>query len=362
MARRAAPPAHNEGVARRLILLAHGHFSSFGSKTANVILRYRGGDVVAVLDRGRAGVTAEAVLGYGGPVPVVATMVETLALGPTELVIGIAPPGGGLPSEWRADILAAIDAGLDVTAGLHLFLADDAEIAARAAAAGVRLRDLRRPPAALALPRGELRAAPFRILLTVGTDCNVGKMTAAWEIVRAGCARGRRARFAATGQTGIFLADAGVAVDRVISDFVAGAVESLVLETATAGTDWVVVEGQGSLSHPAYSGVTLSLLHGAMPHALVLCHHLGRIDHAHYDGYPLPPFEVAIDAYERLAALVRPARVVAIAANGSGLPAARFAELATELERRVGLPVADPCSSVGGGIGRLVDAVDAALG
>lgn len=344
----------------RLVLLAHGQFSPFGSKTANCILRYRGDEVVAVLDRDGAGRTAASVLGYGGDVPVLPAFADCARLAPTELVVGIAPPGGMLPPAWRADILEAIEAGMDVTSGLHLFLGDDPEIREAALRRGVRLRDLRRPPEASTLPTGRLREAPFRICLTVGTDCNVGKMSASLEIARHAAAAGRRAVFAATGQTGIFLAGRGICVDRVVSDFVAGATESLVLDAASAvepAADLVIVEGQGSLSHPAYSGVTLSLLHGAMPHLMVLCHHLGRRDHAHYPGWPLPSVATAVDAYERLASLVRPARVVAVAANGVGLSGSLFAREAADLERELGLPVADPYSDVGGGIGRLVGAV-----
>ncbi|MFN7971858.1 MAG: DUF1611 domain-containing protein [Acidobacteriota bacterium] len=354
-------------MATRLVLLAHGQFSPLGSKTANCVIRYRQRDVVAVLDRDRAGETAQSVLGFGGAIPVVGRLGDCAEAKPTELLIGIAPPGGGLPPAWREDIREAIGLGMDVSSGLHVFLADDREIAASARARGVQIRDLRKPPEDPRLPTGALKTAPFKILLTVGTDCNAGKMTAAWEIAAAMRRLGRKAAFAATGQTGIFLGGRGIAVDRVISDFVAGATETLIVEVARADdAEIVVVEGQGSLSHPAYSGVTLSLLHGAMPHAMVLCHHVGRRDHAHYDGFPLPPIEESIEAYERLAAFVRPARVVGVAANGIGLTPSDFERHCRDLEEVLEIPIADPVSGIGGGADALaraaLHALDAACG
>ena len=342
-------------VASRLILLAHDRFSPLGSKTANCVLRYRGDEVVAVLDRAQAGRRVPEVLDYGPDVPIVADVASALELEPTELLIGIAPPGGGLPDLFRDEIRTALRAGLSVSSGLHVFLGDDPELRGLAAEHGGTLRDLRRPPEGMeVMPSGRLADPDFRILLTVGTDCDVGKMSAAFELVRSGREAGHAMAFAATGQTGVFLADAGCAVDRVVADFAAGATEALVVQAAEkARARYVVVEGQGSLSHPAYSGVTLSLLHGARPHALLLCHHMGRTRHLHFED-PMPAIEDTIAAYERMAALVRPARVVAIAANGTGLELPAYREAAFALEQRLGLPVVDPYTPIGGGVRRLL--------
>lgn len=269
------------GKDRRLAILAEGAFEPLGAKTAVGVLRYRPGEVAAVVDSTRAGRTAAECVGCGGAVPVVASVAAAAAHGADSLLIGIAPQGGTLPPPWRAAVLDALARGWDVLSGLHAFLADDAEFAAAAARGGGALLDVRRPPAERPVAAGRAAEVPALVVLTVGTDCNVGKMTAALEIAGALRARGVRAAFVATGQTGIVIADRGAPVDAVAADFVAGVTERLVLEAAR-DADVVLVEGQGSLFHPAFSGVTLGLLHGACPAALVLCDQHGReIGRAH---------------------------------------------------------------------------------
>ena len=327
--------------------MAEGSLGVFSAKTAVCLLRYRGPEVVAVLDSTAAGRPLVALVGIDHAAPVVATLEEGLRSGADTLVIGIAPRGGGLPSAWRDLIARAIDAGLDVVSGLHVFLSDDPELAARAATRGVALIDLRRPPAELRLPRAASAPPPHPrpfVLLTVGSDCNVGKMTAALEVARAAQAMGIDAAFGATGQTGILLAGRGIAVDRVISDFVAGATEQLIDDLGPVA--WAVVEGQGSLLHPAYSGVTLGLLHGARPDAMILCHHVGR---RRIDGYDvtLPPLPEIVRLYETAAAWVQPAPVVGVALNGHGANPGALSELAAEFEAVTGLPAVDPLADAG---------------
>lgn len=340
---------------RRFLILAEGSLGVFSAKTAVCVLRYRGSEVVAVLDSRAAGRPLRELVGFDHPAPVVATLEEGLRHRPDTLLIGIAPRGGGLPPAWRELLARSIDAGLDVASGLHVLLGDDPELAARAAARGVELIDLRRPPAAPRLPR-ETHAPPPHprpfVILTVGSDCNVGKMTAALEITLAARAAGIEAAFGATGQTGILLAGRGIAVDRVISDFVAGATEELIDELGPVA--WAVVEGQGSLLHPAYSGVTLGLLHGARPDAMILCHHVGR---TRIEGYevPLPPLPGLVRIYEEAAAWVKPAPVVGVALNGHGAPPGAVAALAAEFEAATGRPAADPLRQAG----RLVAAIRA---
>jgi uncharacterized NAD-dependent epimerase/dehydratase family protein len=332
--------------------LAEGSLGVFSAKTAVCLLRYRGPEVVAVLDSKSAGRSLRELTGVEHPAPVVATLEEGLRHRPDTLLIGIAPRGGGLPPAWRSVIARAIDAGLEVVSGLHFFLSDDPELAARARARGVALTDLRRPPADLRLPRATdvppPHPRPF-VLLTVGSDCNVGKMTAALEVTRAAQAAGIDAAFGATGQTGILLAGRGIAVDRVISDFVAGATEQLIDDLGPV--EWAVVEGQGSLLHPAYSGVTLGLLHGARPDAMILCHHVGR---TRIDGYDvaLPPLPELVRLYETAAAWVQRAPVVGLALNGHGAAPGALSALAAEFETVTGLPAADPLVDAG----RLVNA------
>jgi uncharacterized NAD-dependent epimerase/dehydratase family protein len=337
---------------RRILILAEGRFSVLDAKTATCVLRYRGDEVVGVLDSQTAGRTAGEVVGVGGGVPVVATLEEGLALRPDTLLVGVAPRGGRLPAAWLDLLRRALERGLEVVSGLHTFLSDEPELAAAAASGGGRIRDLRRVPDDLPVASGLAATVPATVVLTVGSDCNVGKMTAAMELVRAARRAGRRAAFAPTGQTGLFLGGWGLAVDRVISDFVAGAAERIVLENAR-GADLVVVEGQGAILHPGYSGVTLGLLHGSMPDAMVLVHQPTRACTLN-DALPIPPLPELIRLYESLAAPLKPARVVAIAINGFDLDDRALAAHARRLEDETGLPAADPVRS---GAGRLLEPI-----
>ncbi len=303
-------------------------------KTTYGIIRYGSDPVVAVLDSTRAGETVEGV-------PVVATVADALAYEPTVALVGVAVAGGRLPPVWRGILRAAIEAGLDVEAGMHEFLADDPELAALAREHGVELRDYRRPPADLSVPTGENLTHGAAVVLTVGSDCAVGKKTVAVELDRAARARGLASVFVPTGQTGIMIEGWGIAVDAVVSDFLAGAGERLVVEGAKRG-DLLFVEGQGSIVHPQFSGVTLGLYHGSVPHVLVLVHRAGDTEIEGVPGHPIPPLGELVDLYERLALPVRPARVVAIALNTGRLDedAARAAIAAAEAE--TGLPTDDP--------------------
>jgi uncharacterized NAD-dependent epimerase/dehydratase family protein len=322
----------------RFLILADGQLGVFTSKTATSVLRYRSGDCAAVLDREHAGESTRALLSIPADVPIVATLAEGLRFGPSALLIGIAPPGGGLPDAWRPLLREAIDAGLHLVSGLHVMLGDDPDLAARAAARGVRLADLRRPPDAWPIATGRAATTRARRVLTVGTDCNVGKMVAAIELTAAARAAGRDARFVATGQTGMLLSDGGVTIDRVIGDFMAGITEQLVLDHGDA--EFIVVEGQGSILHPAYSGVTLSLLHGAMPDALVLCHQPGR-DIVRYQETRIPPLPEMVSLYEAVLRPVHPGRVVGIALNGVGMTDDGLASAVAAAEATTGLPAVD---------------------
>ena len=270
--------------------------------------------------------------------PIVASVDESLAFAPTALLIGVAPPGGALPASWRAELLRALAARLDVVAGLHDFLGNDAEFVAAAARAGARLVDLRTPPPPRLFDGSAYRVAA-RVALTVGTDCAVGKMTAALELTRAARARGVAARFVATGQTGIAIAGGGAPIDRVIADFASGAAEELVV-THAPGCDVLFVEGQGGIAHPAFAPVTLALLYGAAPDALVLVH-LATRTHVDDLGTPLPSLSAAIELYEALCAGVKPARVAGIALNTVGLDDAGACGAIARARAETGLPCDD---------------------
>ncbi|OGF09172.1 MAG: hypothetical protein A2W00_12275 [Candidatus Eisenbacteria bacterium RBG_16_71_46] len=333
------------GKPRRLAVLAEGSFAPLDAKTAIGVLRYRPAEVAAVIDSTRAGRTAAACVGVGGTTPVVAGLDEAAALGADALLIGIAPQGGQLPAAWRDTVCGALERGWDVLSGLHVFLGDDPELARRAEAGGARLIDARRPPATRRVAAGRAARVEALVALTVGTDCNVGKMTAALEIVDALRAQGVRAAFVATGQTGIFIADHGVAVDAVPADFVAGEVEALVLEAAREA-EVVVVEGQGALHHAGYSGVTLALIHGAAPRAMVLCHEAGRervrITGEPGAGIPIPSLPEVREAYETAARWTGAGQVVAVALNTRALDEPRARAACEAAGRATGLPAADP--------------------
>jgi uncharacterized NAD-dependent epimerase/dehydratase family protein len=329
----------------RYLILAEGRFGPESSKTANSTIRYLPERCVAVVDSRHAGKTVQQVLGFGGEIPVLTSTEDGLQLGASALLIGIAPQGGQLPEAWRSALRAAIDAGLDVVSGLHFYLADDPAIAALAAERGVRLFDLRRPPRDLPVSTGQARLVEPLVVLTVGTDCNIGKMTAALQVRGALQERRARAGFAATGQTGILIEGWGIAVDAVVADFVGGAAERLVLQAAE-GNDVVLVEGQGSLVHPGYSGVTLGLMHGSMPDAMILCHQPSRrcvygADGA-YDWVALPSLPEAIRIYESAMAPVRDSRVLAIALNTRDLSDAAARRAIEDAEAKTGLPTTDP--------------------
>src|SRR5512143_75363 len=332
---------------RRLVILAEGQFAPHSAKTAYGVIRYGRDDVVAVLDSSRAGQTVAAYL-PGHDIPIVATLDEVLARPdpPDALLIGIAPTGGRLPDAWRSTILAAIDAGLDVLSGLHMFVGDDPEFAAAAEARGTRIVDYRRPPDRMETAVGRRHGPGKKVILTVGTDCAIGKMSVALELRKSALAAGDRAAFVPTGQTGMMIDGWGVAVDRVISDFAQGTIEWLVEQGEALG-DWVLVEGQGSLDHPAYSSVTLALIHGSTPQAMVMVHKPGLAEHD-FDHLPEASFPIAslpgyIDLHERVAGLVAPSKVVAVSLNTSLYPddgEARRIIAATEAE--TGLPADDP--------------------
>jgi uncharacterized NAD-dependent epimerase/dehydratase family protein len=329
----------------RFLIIADGQFGPLTSKTANSCIRYLPERVVAVFDRAAAGKTAQDILGFGGAIPVVGAFEEGLALGPTAVLVGIAPVGGRLPGEWRDWLKTAIARGLEVWSGLHTFVGDDPELAALARAHQVRIHDVRRPPPDLPVADGRAAEVDAYVVLTVGSDCNVGKMTAQLELRDALARRGQRARFVATGQTGIFIEGWGIAVDAVVADFVAGAAEQLVLAGAR-DADIVLVEGQGSLIHPGYSGVTLGLLHGACPDGLILCHQATREYIGDYHGrepwVKIPPLRELVAIYERAAQPVRPTAVLGVALNTFDLDERAARDAIRRAQDDTGLPVTDP--------------------
>jgi len=311
------------------------------------VVAYSPHPTVAIVDSERPGANHDGI-------PVVASVQDGLQYEPTTALVGVATQGGRFPPAWREVLKASIEAGLDVESGLHEFISDDLELTRLAAKHRVELRDLRKPPADLNVPTGANLEVAAKTVLTVGSDCAIGKKTVAIELDREAQRRGLKSVFVPTGQTGIAIAGWGIAVDAVVSDFLAGAAEQLVVEGAQRGGELLFVEGQGSLVHPAYSGVTLGLMHGAAPHAYVLCHMAGATEIEGYPGHPLPSLRELIELHERASLPLRAARVASIALNTRALGEEEARAAARAVEKETGLPADDP---VRFGAGKVLDAV-----
>lgn len=282
------------------------------------MIRYGTDETVAVVDPSSAGQRVRDAVPYlHSDAPIVAGVEEALRYQPTSLLIGTAPKGGKLPPDWRAQVSAAIDAGLEIVSGLHDQLGTDPQFAAAAAERGVRIWDVREPPEC-PLFKGEVYGVRPPIALAVGNDCAVGKMTVMLELARAASEAGKHAEFVPTGQTGIMIAGWGISIDRVISDFATGATEQIVLEAARRDPDYILVEGQGGINHPAYAPVTLALMYGSAPDALVLVVDPQRTRVEVFET-PTLAYRPLIRTYESLCSTVKPAKVVGIALNTRGL-------------------------------------------
>lgn len=323
----------------QIAILAHEKFPE-RAKTAVGVLRYGDYDVRAVLDRDRAGSRVTDHVPDVPDAPIVSGMDEVGEV--DALLIGIAPIGGGFEETWRADVRTALERGCDVISGLHYFLTEDAEFSRLAAENDCRLRDVRNPPEDLTVSRGIAGEVDADVILTVGTDCSVGKMTATLELLEAARDRGVDAGFVPTGQTGIMIEGWGNPVDRVVSDFTAGAVEEMIVERGD-DYDYLFVEGQGTIVHPAYSAVTCGILHGAMPDRLVLCHAAGREAIHGYEDFAIPPVETYVSLYEGLSAPVHETAVAAGALNTADIaddgPAR---DAVSEYAADLGVPATDP--------------------
>ncbi|HEX5472554.1 MAG TPA: DUF1611 domain-containing protein [Lacipirellulaceae bacterium] len=336
-------------VQRRIVILTDGRTNPVNAKTAACMIRYKPKEVVALLDTTQAGRTAGELLGVGGSLPIVGKLAD--APPANTLLIGIAPSGGKLPPAWRAILLEAIDRGMNLVSGLHDFLSNDPELAAAAAKRGVEIHDVRKNNERDVANRLNLREDCLRIL-TIGQDCSVGKMLASVEIALALKTRGHDAKFVATGQTGIMIEGDGCPVDCVVSDFVNGAVEKLVL--ANQHHDILMVEGQGSISHPRYSSVTLGLLHGCVPHGMILVYEAGRPHVLGMDYIQLPTLKMIAEANELMASFAMPSRVIGVAMNSRLLNADEAETERERVRRELGVPV---CDVIRHGPGELVDAI-----
>lgn len=336
---------------RKMIILTEGNSEPVPAKTAVCVLRYRPEEVVALLDSTQAGKTTQQVLDVGGSTPFVSSIEEVPDA--NALMIGIAPLGGRMPESWRQVVLAAIDRGMDIISGLHQFLSDDYEFAQRATVKGVDIIDIRKNNERDIAMFPPLREECLRIL-TVGQDCCVGKMVVALELTNAMKAKGVDAKFVATGQTGIMIEGDGCPVDCVVSDFVNGAAEKLVLENQHH--ELLFIEGQGSLAHPSYSAVTLGLLHGSRPHGMIMCYEVGRDRVDRMEHAPLKSLGELCSVYEQMANLMHPCSVIGVAMNSHKVSADEAEAERERVRSQLGLPV---CDVIRHGPDELVQAVQA---
>jgi uncharacterized NAD-dependent epimerase/dehydratase family protein len=327
---------------QRVAILLHDGIRGLNGKTGLAILRYSPAEIVAVIDRQCAGESLAELTGIQRSVPIVASVKQALAYRPDVLAIGIAPSGGQLPEEWRAEIRGAIAAGLSIVNGLHTSLNSDPELAALLRS-DQWIWDVRREPPGLSVGSGEARLLPCLRVLTVGTDMGVGKMSTSLELHRAALQRGLRSCFLATGQAGIMLSGNGIPLDAIRVDFAAGAVERMVMQ-AGREADIVHIEGQGSLLNPA-STATLPLLRGSQPTHLVLVHRAGQKRIRTFAHVSIPPLREVIKVYETVAAAggaFAPAKVAAIALNTAHLDETEAALAIEQVEIETGLPCTDP--------------------
>jgi uncharacterized NAD-dependent epimerase/dehydratase family protein len=343
---------------RRIAILAEGAFEWHYGKTATGVIRYGKDTVVAVIDSTKAGQDVSQALGasIGRGIPVVRDINEALNYQPDTLLIGIAPMGGALPAVWRWQLLTAIEARLNIISGLHFFISEDEELRTAAEKRGVTIWDVRRPPAQNRVAQFIPHRPGSHTILVVGSDCATGKMSTALELDREASSRGLNSAFVATGQTGIMISGSGLPVDRLISDFVAGMVEEMVLDF-TKKHDWVFVEGQGALNHPGYSPVTLGLIHGSMPDAMIFCHNAGATAIEGYTYCPLPSLKRMIAINEDTVSWVRPERpskVVGLSIITLGLSEQEARDALKQAEDETSLPATDVIRF---GAGILMDAL-----
>jgi uncharacterized NAD-dependent epimerase/dehydratase family protein len=332
-----------------MILLTWGFTEPHTAKTAAGLLRYRPHECRAVFDPDLVGQSLQERLEVGGEVPIIGHLAD--APDANWLVIGIAPPGGEIPNYWRPVLREALQRGMSLLSGLHVFLSDDDELVRLANEHGGRIVDVRKNSF-----RQIARYRPFNPdclrVMTVGHDCSIGKMVTSLELTAALQRQQLNAKFVATGQTGIMISGSGLPLDCIVSDFVSGGAEQLVLDAGEA--DVLLIEGQGSLIHPSYSGVTLGLLHGARPHALILCWAGNRQRIAGLEGLAIPPADRIRTIFEQMGSIFQPCPTLGVAFNSSGLTPQQAQRQMQQLEQKLELPVCDPIAD---GTQRLVEAI-----
>mgnify|MGYP006436860091 CR=1 FL=1 len=332
------PVSHDDRLKsyHRIVILTESHTNAQYAKTAIGLLKYRTYDIVAVLDTQHAGKNIQTALGHGGEIPVIGSLDEVVE--PDALFIGISFAGGRLPTAMRSAIHSAVARGIDVVSGLHDFIGTDTDLNELASQTGAQLIDIRANHHRDVAQHAEFRRECLRIH-TVGQDCSVGKMVTSIEIDRELKRRNLDSKFLATGQTGIMIAGEGVPIDCVVSDFVNGAAEQLVHQNEQH--DFLLIEGQGCIVHPSFSGVTTGLLHGSAPHGLILCYEAERPATKNLDHVPLKSLADLKKLYETMASARFPCEVIGVGLNGRRLNKEQIEAEKEKVREELGLPVCD---------------------
>lgn len=323
----------------RIVILADKNFGPVTSKMGNSAIRFANKNIVAVIDSTKAGKVVNDVLGFGGNIPIFASLEETLKYEPNTLLIGISPPGGSFPSEWYSWIIEALQNRLSIISGLHECISNIAEFHLLAEKYGVKIQELRKYDGPEILTKGLAKDFRSKIVLTVGTHGNCGKMTATILMVKALQDMGRSAEWFATGQIGIFLQKRGVPLDAVKGDFISGILENH-LAKIDGNYEFLFVEGQGSFFHMAYSPVSLGIMHGCLPDAMILCHRpdIGINDYGVDTGNLLK----AIEINNAVASIAKPSKVTGIALNTYNLSDEAAHQVIEDTRKLTGLPTTDP--------------------
>ena len=319
---------------RKLALYAQNRLHPLGSKTANGLIHFRTAEVQVIIDASKAGQVAQDVLGYGGDIPIVAHVSDALAYEPDTLVVGIAPIGGAFNPDWMPEIKLALENDIDVWAGLHEFLSEMDSLQPFQHL----IWDARKPPQGLQIAQGTWRQRKSKVLLTIGSDSNVGKMTTALTLQQQLKVIGLDSIFVGTGQTGIMISERGVAGDAVVADFINGAIDAEV-DQVDGQAPLIIVEGQGAITHIGYSGVTLGLIHGVMPDAFVLAHQPSRV----VDDYDqaLPDIHEVVQLHEALMHPFKAAKVLGINLYSKDMSGKASQQVCQTLYKTSGLPVED---------------------
>jgi len=321
-----------------IVILCPKSFDYILNKTGNMLIRYRPDSVSCIIDSDKAGLTAQDVLSYGGDIPVVAGFDEAKQFSPNTMVIGSAPQGGFITGVYRKELYSAIKNGCDIYSGMHQFLNDDEEISTLAKEKGIKIYDLRKPPNPPHFSKGSWKNRKTKVLLIVGTDCDTGKMTTAWEISERLKERGKNIEFIGTGQTGILLSGHGIPVDAVTGDFMAGEVE-YAIDQIDDDIDLIIVEGQGSLTNMYYAGVTLGLLHGAMPDYMVMTDEPSRkLD---VTGYAMSSIESVMDLHISLMTNFKNSKFLGINLLTLHMKEDEALNTIADLENKFQMPVTD---------------------